>query len=86
MVSPRKQEKIAAKNENARKTLFLSNFLEKGSNYRKNPKHYSEIEFFVHFLGNRRITVSRVLFLKRELTEFCGKLTEFRGKLTEFLR
>ena len=36
-----------------------------------------------HILGNRRKTVSRVLFQKRELTEFCG-LGEFCEKLGEF--
>ena len=36
------------------------------------------------FLGNGRNTVSRVLFRKRELTEFCGKLGEFCQKLGEF--
>ena len=36
------------------------------------------------WVGNRRNTVSRVLFGKRELTEFCGKLCEFFEKLTEF--
>ena len=30
------------------------------------------------------ITVSRVLFRERELTEFCGKLGEFCEKLGEF--
>ena len=35
-------------------------------------------------LGNGRNTVSRVLFRKRELTEFCGKLGEFCEKLSEF--
>ena len=34
-------------------------------------------------LGNGRNTVSRVLFRKRELTEFCGKLGEFREELGE---
>ena len=34
---------------------------------------------------NGRNTVSRVLFRKRELTEFCGKLSEFCEKLGEFL-
>ena len=36
------------------------------------------------FLGNGGITVSRVLFRKRELTEFCGKLGEFCQKVGEF--
>ena len=31
-------------------------------------------------MGNGRNTVSRVLFQKRELTEFCGKLGEFCEK------
>ena len=35
-------------------------------------------------LGNGRNTVSRVLFRRRELTEFCGKLGEFCEKLGEF--
>ena len=35
-------------------------------------------------LGNGRNTVSRVLFRKRELTEFCGKLGELCVKLGEF--
>ena len=35
-------------------------------------------------LGNRRNTVSRVLFQETELTEFCGKLGEFCEKLGEF--
>ena len=35
-------------------------------------------------IGNGRNTVSRVLFRKRELTEFCGKLGEFCQKLGEF--
>ena len=35
-------------------------------------------------LGNGRNTVSRVLFRRRELTEFWGKLGEFWGKLGEF--
>ena len=35
-------------------------------------------------VGNGRNTVSRVLFRRRELTEFCGKLGEFREKLGEF--
>ena len=36
-------------------------------------------------LGNGRNTVSRVLFRRRELTEFCGKLGEFCDKLGESL-
>ena len=35
-------------------------------------------------VGNGWNTVSRVLFRKRELTEFCGKLGEFCQKLGEF--
>ena len=35
-------------------------------------------------VGNGRNTVSRVLFWRRELTEFCGKLREFCEKLGEF--
>ena len=35
-------------------------------------------------LGDRRNTVSRVLFQTRELTEFCSKLGVFREKLCEF--
>ena len=35
-------------------------------------------------IGNGRNTVSRVLFRRRELTEFWGKLGEFWGKLGEF--
>ena len=35
-------------------------------------------------LGNGRNTISRVLFGRRELTEFCGKLGEFCEKLGEF--
>ena len=35
-------------------------------------------------LGIGRNTVSRVLFQRRELTEFCGKLGEFCQKLGEF--
>ena len=35
-------------------------------------------------IRNGRNTVSRVLFRKRELTEFCGKLGEFWEKLGEF--
>ena len=36
------------------------------------------------FMGNGQNTVSRVLFRKRELTEFYGKLGEFCEKLDEF--
>ena len=36
------------------------------------------------YLGNGRNTVSRVLFRRRELTEFYGKLGEFSEKLGEF--
>ena len=32
------------------------------------------------FLGNGRNTLSRALFRKRELTEFCGNLSEFCNK------
>ena len=35
-------------------------------------------------VGKGRNTVSRVLFQKRVLTEFCGKLGEFCVKLGEF--
>ena len=35
-------------------------------------------------MGNGRNTVSRVLFRRRELTEFWGKLGEFWEKLGEF--
>ena len=35
-------------------------------------------------IGNGRNTVSRVLFRRRELTEFWGKLGEFCEKLGEF--
>ena len=35
-------------------------------------------------LGNGRNTVSRVLFRKKERTEFCRKLGEFCVKLGEF--
>ena len=38
----------------------------------------------VQKLGNGRNTVSRVLFRRRELSEFWGKLGEFCGKLGEF--
>ena len=38
------------------------------------------------YMGNGRSTVSRVLFQRRELTEFCGKLGEFCGKLGEFCK
>ena len=38
----------------------------------------------VVILGNGRNTVSRVLFRRRELTEFYGKLGEFCEKLGEF--
>ena len=34
-------------------------------------------------IGIGRNTVSRVLFRRRELTEFCGKLGEFCQKLGE---
>ena len=34
-------------------------------------------------IGNGWNTVSRVLFRKREVTEFCGKLGEFCEKLGE---
>ena len=36
-------------------------------------------------VGNGRNTVSRVLFRKRELTEFCGKLGRFCEELGEFV-
>ena len=45
------------------------------------------LQTFFHsrsFLGNGRNTVSRVLFRKTELTEFCRKLGEFWEKLGEF--
>ena len=35
-------------------------------------------------LGNGRNTVSRVLFRKKKLTEFCAELGEFWEKLGEF--
>ena len=35
-------------------------------------------------VGNGQYAVSRVLFRKRELTEFCAKLGEFCEKLGEF--
>ena len=35
-------------------------------------------------VGNGRNTVSRALFRKRELTEFCGKLGEFCEEIGEF--
>ena len=35
-------------------------------------------------MGNGRNTVSRLLFRKGELTEFCAKLGEFWEKLGEF--
>ena len=35
-------------------------------------------------IGNGRNAVSRVLFRKRELSEFCGKPGEFCEKLGEF--
>ena len=38
---------------------------------------------FCRKLGNGRNTFTRVLFRKRELTEFCGKLGEFCDKLGE---
>ena len=41
-------------------------------------------KLFLCKLGNGRNTVSRVLFRRRELTEFCGKLGEFCEKLGEF--
>ena len=37
-------------------------------------------------LGNGRNTVSRVLFRKRELAEFCGKLGEFTWHTNHRLR
>ena len=36
------------------------------------------------YLGNEQKTISRVLFQRRELTEFCSKLGEFCEKLGEF--
>ena len=44
----------------------------------------SENDYFVDLLANRRNTVSRALFRRKELTEFCGKLGEFCEKLGEF--
>ena len=51
----------------------------------------SSLVLFVRFfgfvspsLGNGRNTVSRVLFQKRELTEFCGRFGEFCEKLDGF--
>ena len=35
-------------------------------------------------IGNGRNTVSRVLFQKRALTEFCAKLGQFGEELGEF--
>ena len=46
------------------------------------PKTVKVLIFEV--IGNGRNTVSRVLFRKRELTEFYGKLGEFCKKLGEF--
>ena len=44
------------------------------------PKDFAKVSF----IGNGRNTVSRVLFRRRELTEFCGKLGDFCEKLGEF--
>ena len=38
----------------------------------------------LRIIGNGRNTVPRVLFQKRELTEFCSKISEFCEKLGEF--
>ena len=47
--------------------------------------NFSSPESLLSQIGNRQNTVSRVLFQKRELTEFCGKLDEFcQNKLGEF--
>ena len=35
-------------------------------------------------IGNGRTTVLRIVFRKRELTEFCAKFGEFCGKLGDF--
>ena len=51
---------------------------EKGYHWLGNQRHTLE------GLGNGRNTVSRVLFRKREFTEFWGKLGEFCTKLGEF--
>ena len=52
--------------------------------YRKGVAIHACLTKPLRRLGNGRNTVSRVLFRKRELTEFCGKLGEFWEKLGEF--
>ena len=67
------------------KTQSSLNFLQFG------PRKFRKSDFSglapirrVLTLGNGRNTVSRVLFRRRELTEFYGKLGEFCEKLGEF--
>ena len=48
------------------------------------PRGGANLCRFVPILGNGRNTVSRVLFRRRELTEFFGKLGEFCPQLGEF--
>ena len=50
--------------------------------YQSNGKAQTSAIQFLE-LGNGQNTVSRVLFRKRELTEFLGELCEFFDKLGE---
>ena len=53
--------------------------------HQRKAKNWKNTTFGSATLGNGRNTVSRVLFHKRELTEFWGKLGEFcEKKLGEF--
>ena len=65
----------------------LHDYTTQGSGPCVSPSHGISFFFWeggLGTLGNGRNTVSRVLFRKRELTEFRGKLGEFCEKLGEF--
>ena len=68
--------KLFSRAEGAEQATFL----------RSPANPFLDSSFFprVQLLGNGRNTVSRVLFRRRELTEFRGKLGEFCEKLGEF--
>ena len=67
----------------AKEPTFLQASLERASGLHGGTERQTS-DLFLDNLGNGQNALSRVLFRKRELAEFCGKLGEFCKKLDEF--
>ena len=85
--SPRCQQSTLPQDLSAPKSTSDSCLVSSETAERPPPlhmrEHWARLSNW-RFIGHGRKTVSRVLFRKRGLTEFCAKLGEFHEKLGEF--